>query len=125
MFETWAFQIFHTGNSTFINWFDKTNFHVSLSHCCSTTVSLETRHLIIRKNIISIGLLEAAVKWAFTSEKEPVNYFSFVALSSARVWLLLNNVLALLFSLVYFIHEFDGSFMKNNAPKVGINQQNV
>ena len=41
MFETWAFQIFHGGNSTFINWFDKTNFHVSLSHWCSTTVSLE------------------------------------------------------------------------------------
>ena len=38
-----------------------------------------------------------------------MNYFSFVALSSARVWLLLNDVLALLFSLFYVIHEFDGS----------------
>ena len=58
----------------------------------------------MRKNTNSVGLLEAAVKWAFTSEKQPVNYFSFVMLTSAGVWLLLNDVSALLFSLFYLIH---------------------
>ena len=125
MFKTWAFKIFHGGNSTFINWFDKINFHVSLSHWCSTTVSLETTHLILRKNINSVGLLEASVKWAFTSEKQPVNYFSFVMLTSAGVRLLLNDVSALLFSLFYLIQLFDGSYMEDNVPEVGINQQNV
>jgi len=55
------------------------------------------------------GFLHEKISLAEHSEKQPVNYFSFVALSSARVWLMLNNVLALLFSLFYVIHEFDGS----------------
>ena len=47
MLEMSAFQIFHGGNSTFINItsFTKPNFHVSLSLQRSTTVSLETRNL--------------------------------------------------------------------------------
>ena len=40
-----AFQIFHGGNSTFVNSFDKTKFHTSLFHWRSTTVSLESRIL--------------------------------------------------------------------------------
>ena len=36
---------FHGGNSTLMNSFDTQNFHVSLSHGRSTTVSLETRNL--------------------------------------------------------------------------------
>ena len=32
MLETSTFQIFHQGNLTFSNSFDKNNFHVSLSH---------------------------------------------------------------------------------------------
>ena len=35
----------------FINLFDKTNFHVSLSHPHSTTISLETRNLL-KKSLI-------------------------------------------------------------------------
>ena len=46
--ETSAFQIFHGGNSTFINSFDKTKFLFSLSHRRSTTVSLETRNPVYR-----------------------------------------------------------------------------
>ena len=51
-------------------------------------------------------------------------FFS-VMLASAGIWLLLNDVLALLFSLFDIICEFDSSHMEDNAPKVGINQQNV
>ena len=54
-----------------------------------------------------------------------MNYFSFVALTSAGIWLLLNDVLALLFSCSCIIHEFNGSYMEHNVPEVGINQQNV
>ena len=46
-------------------------------------------------------------------------------LASAGVWLLLNDVFALLLSLFYIICEFDSSHMEDNVPKVGINQQNV
>ena len=49
-----------------------------------------------------------------------MNYFSFVALTSAGIWLLLNDVLALLFSLSCIIHEFDGSYMEHNVPEVGL-----
>ena len=46
-------------------------------------------------------------------------------LASGGVWLLLNNVLALLLSLFYIICEFDSSHMEDNVPKVGINQQKL
>ena len=34
-------------------------------------------------------------------------------ITSAGVWLLLNDVLALLFSVFYVIREFDGSYMED------------
>ena len=56
-----------------------------------------------------------------------MNYFLFVTLISAGVWLLLNDVLALLYFLCFTssMSLTVNSFMKNNALKVGINQQNV
>ena len=52
--ETSAFQIFHGGNSTFINSFDKTQFCFDLSHRRSTTVSLETRNSFLDKKLQSL-----------------------------------------------------------------------
>ena len=75
MLKTSAFQIFHGDNSTFINSFDEINFHVLLSYWRSTTVSLESRHLIARKNFTSIGPLEVSAKRGFTLEKKPVIFF--------------------------------------------------
>ena len=44
--ETSALQIFHGGNSTFINFFDETKFSFFLK--CSATVSLETRNYLYK-----------------------------------------------------------------------------
>ena len=47
--ETWAFQIFHSGDSTNLSTrLIKPNFHVSLSHRRCTTVSLEFRYLFLQ-----------------------------------------------------------------------------
>ena len=64
--EKSPFQIFHSGNSTFVNSFDKTKFHTSLFHWRTTTVSLETRILNTQRQINSLFclLLDKLESWS-------------------------------------------------------------